>query len=326
MRIGVIGLGSIGERHVRNIQALFPGARIDILTSRRSWEGTSPRTVLYASSAAFFKEKHDVYFITNDTGKHAATILRCLKQSPKGVFVEKPLSHTSQDIRKLRRALTRYRGVFFVAYCLQYFAPLRVLKGVLESGAIGKAVMMRVSAGKDMRTWRTRDFKKSYSSNARRGGGVILDLIHEINYPAWLLGEKLSFVSGAWGRIMLPIGAEDIAESTYVSSKGTVVSIHQDYMQTPGMRSCEVFGEKGTAVWSRVLRRGSEENQIRIESSRKTVVKRVRAGGNDMYLAELRAFMHNVRTGRRSSNFEEAAQDLVNADALKRMGARISRK
>ena len=324
MHIGIIGLGSIGERHVRNIQELYPKAVIDILTQRRSWKDAGPNTHLIASSSKFYATKHDAYFITNETGKHAETILRCLSQKPRGIFVEKPLSHTVRDVSRLRAALKKQPTVFFVAYCLQFFAPLLEIKKIIQSKQIGDILAIRASAGKDMRTWRTRDYRASYSSR-KDEGGVILDLIHEINYPGWLLDDTLSFITGTSGRIFLDIAAEDIASSTYCSSHGVLVSVHQDYVQTPGRRMCEVFGTHGTATWSRSLVRGNEKNEIRVETPTRTRVREICAGGNDMYMKELRFFMQQLKHNTAFSNFEEAARDLTNVDALKKRGTRITR-
>jgi predicted dehydrogenase len=322
MTIGIIGLGSIGERHARNLQQLYPKARIEILTKRASWADAARHTRLVRSEREFFSTKHDVYFITNETGKHAASTLRCIKQSPKGIFVEKPLCVTTHEAVVIKKALAKYRGVFFVAYCLQFFKPLIELKKIITRGVIGKPLMMRVLAGKDMRTWRARDYRASYSTR-KNEGGVILDLIHEINYPGWLIGDTFTFKAGAYGRVALPIASEDVAVSSYRSKKGVVLSVHQDYLQRPGMRSCEVFGTKGTATWSRTLKRGSEDNAVRIETQKSSKISHVRAGGNDMYVAETKSFMKSVTSGKQYSNFEEAARDIANVEALKRHGKKI---
>ena len=324
MRIGVIGYGSIGERHVENILSTYPHATVDVLTKRKDISQNIKNVTFFASKVAFFKQEHDVFFITNETHKHANTILECLKYHPKGIFIEKPLSHTSQDISRIRKAIKKHKTVFFVAYCLQFFKPLQELKRVIDSGTIGNVFAMRVMAGKDVRTWRKRDYTKTYSSKSK-GGGVMLDLIHEMNYPGWLLGEKLHFLNGAYGRIMLPTGPEDIAQSNYKTARGIVVSIHQDYLQSPGMRMCEVFGDRGTAIWSRTLRRGSEENQLDINFPENGQSKKITAGGNDMYLAELKFFMEHIHKGSSYSNFEEAVQDMKNVDLFKKNGIRIAK-
>ena len=311
MTIGVIGLGSIGERHVRNIQKMYPRFSIDILTSRTTWKDKGPRMRLVADAKDFYATKHDVYFVTNETAKHADTILTCLKQKPKGIFVEKPLCHTQQDITRIKKVLARSRSVLFVGYCLQFSKPVLVLKKMIKAGAVGNVLFIRASVGQDLRTWRKGDYTKHYSADSKRGGGAVLDLIHELNYPAWLLGEPLRFHAGFSGRISLPIRAEDMSEGIFRTKSGIVVSIHQDYVQVPGRRLCEIVGTKGTLVW---------EGDTRIISIRTATKKRtisVEEDRNRMYEKELTFFMKQVRAGKRYSNFDEAAQDLINADTLK---------
>lgn len=327
MKIGVIGLGSIGERHVRNMQDMYPRADIDILTKRKNWSDASKRTQLVSSERTFFKTKHDIYFITNETHKHATTILKCLEQKPRGIFVEKPISHTSKGLSHIAAKVKKQRVVFLVGYCLQFFKPLVMLKTLLDKRVIGRVLALRASAGKDVKTWRKTDYRGRYSSDKKKGGGAILDLIHELNYPAWLLNEPLQFVSGFSGHISdLDITSEDIAEGIFVSEKkGIPVSVHVDYLQVPGRRSCEVIGTKGTLSWSRILLRDSIKNELRIDRQESSRVIRVQAGGNDMYRKELRSFMGHVRAGDGYNNLAESIRDVQNADALKRRGAHLGK-
>lgn len=309
MTFGIIGLGSIGERHARNIRSLFPGADIHVLTKRRTFDGIS-NIRLENDAKKFFSETHDIYFVTNETAKHTGTILQCLKQKPRGIFVEKPLTHTPRDIARIRAALKKAPTVFFVGYCLPFSKPLQIMKRLLASGTIGDVRAMRVSVGSDLRTWRKTDYRSRYSSDASRGGGVVLDLIHEINYPAWLLGEKIRLVAGYVARVALPIRAEDIAESIFVSENGTIISIHQDYFQTPGGRFCALYGSAGTITWD-----GSGTLTVQTKSKiRRTNVEEDR---NVMYKKELAWFIKHVRSGTSAGNFEEAAHDVINAENLK---------
>lgn len=309
--IGIIGLGSIGERHVRNIQKKYSTLPIDILTTRKTWADAGPNTRLVPDSKKFYETKHDVYFITNETAQHTDTILKCVAQNPRGIFVEKPVAHSSRDIARIRKALAKKGIVFFVGYCLQFYKPLVIMKKILTAGTIGAVLSMRVSAGSDLRTWRKGDYLKRYSSDTKRGGGVVLDLIHELNYPSWLLGETLEYVTGFYGRVLLPIHAEDISEGIFRTKSGVVVSVHQDYIQTPGRRYCEIFGTKGTLVW---------EDDAAILSVRTSTRRNiaVRDERNVMYEKELNYFFGLVRSGSEYSNFEEAAHDLINADKLKK--------
>jgi len=316
--VGIIGFGSMGARHTANIQELYPSAAIDILTDRRVKMDISENIRMYSSQKQFYARPHDIFFITNETSKHARTVLACLQYNPKGIFVEKPLSHTLRQVEAIRKAVEQQGIVFFVGYCLQFFAPLIFLKKLLREKKIGDILSMRVSAGKDLRKWRSGDYRKRYSSDKKKGGGVVLDLIHEINYPAWLLDEEISYAKGLTGKISrLQITSEDIAEGIFASKSGKIISIHLDYMQVPGRRYCEIVGTKGTLIWEKILIRGSAENEIKIYVGEKLKITHIQAGGNDMYREELKFFMRQVHEGNGYSNLAESIRDLRNALALK---------
>lgn len=312
MNIGVIGLGSIGERHVRNIQAMYPSASIEILTKRTHWKDAGKNTQLTASPARFYKTNHDAYFITNETNKHAETILRCLDKKPKGLFVEKPLCHTARDILRLRTALKKNPTILFVAYCLQFSKALMTIKREMGKKSLGRILSMRVSVGKNLRDWRTNDYKKRYSAHSDQGGGVTLDLIHELNYPSWLLDEPLEVITGVSKRIALPIDAEDITEGILEGKSGVIVSTHQDYLQVPGRRYSEIVGTNGTLVWD-------DSGTITLRTATRTKTIKVHEDRNEMYKRELMWFISSMQKGVFVSNFDEAARDVRNALALKRL-------
>lgn len=317
MNIGVIGLGSIGERHVRNLQALYPNAQIDILTKRRSWDGAGKRTHLIRGERRFFGREHSVYFITNETHKHGSTIVKCLAQKPAGIFAEKPLSHTMANVPKIAATVKAQRTVLVVGYNLQYCKPLLELKRLFKERSIGTILAMRVSVGRDLRLWHARDYRKSYSANRSKGGGVVLDLIHDLNYPAWLLGEYIQFVAGGSARHpKLKIEAESIAESIFRTKSGVIVSIHQDYLAVPGGRSCEIVGSKGTITWRWDF--PNARSTLRIQTGHKVRTRTISHGDmNRMYSEEVRAFMRHVKARRGYTNLPEAIHDLKNALAVR---------
>lgn len=318
LTIGVIGLGSIGECHLRNLQELYPNALITVLTKRKSWSFAAKNTRLVQSEKVFFTLKHDVYIVTNETHKHAKTILRCLSTHPKGIFVEKPLSHSLADLKKIKEQVQKQKTVFVVGYNLQFFKPLLKLKQLLQQKVVGEVSYMRVSVGQDLRAWRKTDYRTSYSSDPKRGGGVVLDLIHDLNYPSWLLEDELQFIAGVSGHIShLDIASEDVADGMFLSRGGVLVSVHQDYLQVPGKRSCEIVGEKGTIVWEWILS-GPVRCSIEVRTRGK-VQKRVlqEKDKNAMYKDELKSFMKHTAATDAYTNIASALKDMHNATALR---------
>src|SRR3989344_8670790 len=119
-------------------------------------------------------------------------------------------------ISEILKLVKRYNPVFMVGYCLQFYKPLLEIKKMIENKTVGDVFYIRASVGQDLRTWRKRDYKTNYSYDSTRGGGVVLDLIHDINYPAWLLGEKISLINGAVSKMgLFDIKSEDIAEGIF---------------------------------------------------------------------------------------------------------------
>ena len=110
-----MGFGSIGERHYNNIRTDYSKFKINILTKRKDIKPDKNMAV-FSSEKEFFKQSNEVFFITNETDKHAATILKCLKQNPRGIFVEKPIAHNMDSISLILKLVKRYKTVFMVGY------------------------------------------------------------------------------------------------------------------------------------------------------------------------------------------------------------------
>lgn len=313
MRIGIIGFGSIGQRHYNNIRVRYPKFKINILTKRNDIK-PDKNTVVFDSEKDFFAQMNDIFFITNETNKHARTIIKCLAQNPKGIFVEKPIAHSMNDIPEILKLVKRNKSVLMVGYCLQFHKPLLEIKKMISNKIIGDVVYVRSSVGQDLRTWRQRDYKVNYSYDSSRGGGVVLDLIHDINYPAWLLGEKIFLVNGLASKMgLFDIKSEDIAEGIFRSESGRLVSVHLDYLQNPGRRYCEVAGNKGTIIWD------SLENKVKIIFGNKKVKSiSVKQSGNDLYISELTFFLKKVFENKGFNNINESISDLKNALLLKK--------
>ena len=82
-----------------------------------------------------------------------------------------------------------------------------------------------------MPTWRPNtDYKACYSSDKERGGGVLLDLSHEIDYLLWLLGDfELSFSMDE--KISdLEISSNDFCAFFAKGKNGEIISLSLDYI------------------------------------------------------------------------------------------------
>lgn len=239
--------------------------------------------------------------------------MKCLSLKPRALFIEKPISHTPQGLTSIRTILKQRNISCWVGYNLQFFKPLLRIKQILDRGRLGRIYALRVSVGQDLRQWRKREYRSSYSSQARKGGGVMLDLIHDINYPAWLLREPLRPVAAIVKRVSgLEIKAEDCAESLLTTSSGVMVSLHQDYVRIPAKRSLEIIAARGSLEWD------SLSSMIYHWIGKKYSKEKVLVDRNDMYKAEVAFFLKELKSGVYFSNLNEAIHDVKLIYALKR--------
>ncbi len=308
MKIGLIGFGSIGQRHYKNLQKYTKD--IVVLTKRKDIKNA----LVVSDWPSFIKQgKYDAIFITNETFKHVLTIKKCIKLKPRAIFVEKPLSHNTKNLKNLAINLKKKNISLFVGYNFQFCPPLLEIKKIIQNKKLGKIYYTRVSVGQDLRVWRERDYRLNYGARKEQGGGVMLDLIHEINYTGWLLNEELIPKTAVIKKVSnLKINTEDCAESIFTTTKGAVVSIHQDYLRTPLKRNLDVVGEKGSISWD------FSDNIVTINLNNKTVKKKIIIERNKMFTDELKYFFNSINKRKYFSNIDEAIKDIKNIEYLKK--------
>ncbi len=310
MRIGIIGFGSAGERHYNNLQKYTKDI---VVFSKRKDVNVS----CLVNDWGEFKKfgPFDLVFITNETHKHVQTIKKCLKMGFRAFFVEKPISHNLRGLAALRRLVHQKKIILWVGYNRHFYQPLIEIKKFIQGNKLGKIYYLRVSIGQNLKDWRRRDYRLTYSSKKEQGGGVMLDLVHEINYAGWMLGETLEPKAGVNRKLSnLETDVEDCAESLLVSKNGTIVSIHQDYLNTVLKWSVEVVGSSGNINWER------RDRKIIFQNDKKTIVRPVFAEYNKMFEAELVYLFKMLGKKKFFTNIDEACRDIEIIEKLKRYG------
>jgi predicted dehydrogenase len=145
----------------------------------------------------------------------------------------------------------------------------------------------------------------------------MLDLVHDLNYPSWLLGEALAPKACVIKKLSaLKIETEDFAESLLGTKSGVMVNVHQDYVRRPARRSLEIVGEKGSILWD------SESAMITVTQNGAATVLEAAVGRNSMYQAEVDFFFASMKNKKYFSNFNEGRQDVVLIEQLKKYAKR----
>jgi len=259
MKFLLIGLGGIGQRHARNLRALY-GDHCDLIAYRVRGGSAVLSDTLQIDSPngleqrygirsfdrldAALNERPDAALICNPTSLHVSAAMAAAGAGCH-LLIEKPLSHSIDQIDQLERLVKKNSLVCMVAYQLRFHPCLKLAHHLLNEGAVGRAIACRATVGEYLPGWhRYEDYRTMYASKQTLGGGVVLSQIHEIDLLYWLFGRPKEVVSMGGHLSDLEIDVEDVA-STLLRYDGMVAHLHQDYIQQPPARQIEIIGSAG---------------------------------------------------------------------------------
>ena len=242
MLVLIIGLGSIAKKHILALRTLEPNIEIFALRSNNSVE-----LIEGIINIKYFSElptKPDFAIISNPTSYHKITIEQLLKYNI-SMFIEKPAFHSLNGVNELVKSVENSKLVNYVACNFRFHPCIEYLKGELPN--INMAINeINVYCGSYLPDWREgNDFKKNYSSISALGGGVHLDLIHEIDYVIWLLGEPRSSNILKSNKSSLKIESIDYA-NYLLEYNDYYVSIVLNYYRRDPKRCLEIIFEEET--------------------------------------------------------------------------------
>jgi len=251
-RVLVVGLGSSGTRHARLVRQLIPGVKI-VALSQRSFKDLRDtgidRCVESLEEALQFQPQAAV--IANPATRHLDAALP-LAQAGVHLLVEKPISATVRGVSTLINAC-RTRGVILMTgYNLRFLPSLERFGELLGEMRVGRVFSVRAETGQFLPSWRPgSDYRKTVSARLDLGGGVLLELSHEVDYLRALFGE-VEWVSAVHRKqSRLEIDVEDTAHLVLGFAQETgavpvIATLDMDFIRHDTTRVCTVIGEMGT--------------------------------------------------------------------------------
>ena len=244
MIILIIGIGSIAQKHIKSIKKYFHDSTIIAL--RSSYESKKFVDVENIYDLNEINFKIDFVIISNPTYLHEKTILECIKLGCP-LFIEKPVLSVLTNASILSKAINVSKTKTYIACNLRFHPAIKFLKqyiSILED----KINEVNIYFGSNMPSWRPgKDYKQIYSSYKSLGGGVQLDLIHEIDYCVWLFGMPNKVCSLKRKVSNLEIDSEDFISYNLVYEKFTV-NIILNYYRIDTKRTIELVCESDTII------------------------------------------------------------------------------
>jgi predicted dehydrogenase len=234
-KVAVVGYGSIGQRHVENFK--LAGAEVAVV-SRRNHQSVN---ALYSNIQDCLKQfKPDIVIVCQETYLHASAVRILMAESFAGlILVEKPLFDLTETNFKDFKGLN-----IRVMYNLRFNPLLIALKKELTNENVLSA---HIYVGQNLRSWRpNRDYRHSYSARSAEGGGVLLDLSHEIDYAHWLFGSFRELVAHVDQISDLEISSSDHCSILLRGHRVSAVNIEMNYIDHSTQRFIIVNTQKNT--------------------------------------------------------------------------------
>lgn len=308
----IVGLGSIGKRHLRLLREISPDLKLIVL--RRP--GSSLKKIYEADHIVTnlkdaLSYSPEAAIVCNPSTQHIQTSM-VLANEGINLLIEKPISDSSKGISDLLNISNLNNLKLLVGYNLRFLDSLNFFKEEIEKNLIGQLLSVRAEVGQNLKSWRPKsDYKKGVSAQKSLGGGALLELSHEIDYLCWIFGP-IEWTFGFMDKVSsLEIDVEDICHSLVKfqdsnNYSNLVANLTLDLLSKDSKRSCLVTGEKGSIKWDGI------KNHVYIyKEDRWDCIFESDNDLNNSYKKELRHFLDCIEKDKEPSISGKSASDVI---------------
>ena len=284
MKIIFFGIGSIAKKHIEIL-------RKDKRNSLFSFK--SKTNLKYVKKVNGYKEilqiKPDIAFITNPTSHHLKTLIDIHKFNM-NIFVEKPITNNLKDFLIFKEKYKSYKKTIYVAYNQRFnpilnFLNVRYLKKTIP-------LSVNIICSSNLNNWRKKNSLKYYSAHKKKGGGVIYDLSHELDYVHLLFGKKI-----AKSKLIISKGKEsnvtkDSDDYAYIhfKTRNGPIFIYLSYFTNRDERLIKIDFKNFTLVCDLL-----NERIIKFINNRKISEIKFKNSVKIMYEEQMKYFLTNIK-------------------------------
>jgi len=292
VRVLIAGLGSIGGKHLAALKKIDPGAEVYALRSGRDDAAVEGVVNIFDVSAAVALDP-DFIIIASPTYLHAQHMKELLPLG-RPMLIEKPLAH-NLDVEALLPELQSVKT--YVACNLRFLHALQFIKEKYCDNKDHRINEVNVYCGSYLPDWRPgQDFRKNYSSDGSKGGGVHLDLIHELDYLYWFFGAPQGVLSLKKSASSLQINAIDSAHYI-LDYEGFTAAVVLNYYRRDPKRVVEIV-TGSTTVKADLLKNEVFENGVSVFRSSQVMM--------DTYVDQLKYFIAHLNNRNGFNDINEA--------------------
>ena len=293
MKFIVLGCGSIGKRHMRNLLTIGVNADNIIAIDPREdrLEEVKALGINYTNNDyknIIEKEKIDIALVCSPTSLH---IKQCIDLANKNInlFIEKPLADNKDGLEDLIEIVSKNKLKVAVAYVFRFSPLTQKVKSILSEGNLGKVLWARGEFSEYLPDFHPyEDYRSFYMAKKELGGGSILDQSHIMDLIFYLVSGFEEVFAVNTNLSSLEISSDDIAEMI-VKLKGNILaSIHTDIFGRSHKKTLEIKAEKGNIFMD------IYDDSVSVydsESKSTQVFKKLTKDFNNNYIDEIKNFI-----------------------------------
>jgi len=256
MKFIVIGLGSIGKRHIRNL--------IDAGIKPHNITGIDPRKDRINETKKLYKIKetfndlyklndkcYDAAIICSPTSLHITQAIFLAKKKI-NIFIEKPLNHNLSKINLFKKLVKKNKLKVLITYPFRFSKHGLKLKETVNKNKLGKIYFFRGIFSEYLPDWHPwEDYTKFYMSKKNLGGGSLLDQSHLIDMCHFLFGEAKEIHGCINSKVSdLRVETDDLVNMNIKFKNGTLGNIHQDMIGRKHQKNLEIICKNGNIYWN----------------------------------------------------------------------------
>lgn len=264
MKLLIVGLGSIGQRHARCLRDIA-GDDLQLIAFRQRGLNLEITDKLQARQEVSLEQRYGIrsfYSLEDALNEEPVAALVCtpnhlhlpiatqLAQAGLDLFLEKPISHSLDGVDTLQRILQQQGRICCVGYHLRFHPGIQQLVARVHDGQLGDVFNAHFDFGEHMPYWhRYEDYSQTFMAKESQGGGVTLTQIHDIDIVYALFGTPATVYASGGQTGTLKMDAEDHVASvlTYPQlNQSLTVSLTHDCLRYPPRRSYAIHGTRGS--------------------------------------------------------------------------------
>lgn len=303
IKLGIIGLGSIGLRHVNELATLGVSKFYALRTNKGS--KNIPEEVIKIVTNVYDKNEFinlnlDAYIISNPTSLHIDSI-NLVSKTNKPIFIEKPLFCDLSDLENLNKL---NENIVQIGFCLRFHSLFQKVKELLDKNAIGNVYHSRLNVGQYLPTWHPyTDYRTEYFSKEQLGGGAIRTLSHEIDLAIYFFGLPIKSKSFSFKTSDLEIDVDDYSLVLLTYEANHTSRIEMDFISKKMERKGFIYGTKADLHYDLF------NNKIEIFDTEGKLMNEFSVDENNMYSKQMKAFIDLItleKVDKNSSTMKES--------------------